>query len=419
MSNHLAIANVTAAIGQIAHGAAQGAVGGVGIRYGRPNATDTGGRVNVYLYQIVPNAALRNADLPTRSGTGGLAGRPTAALDLHYLVSFYGNAQLFEPDRMAGAVVRDLHARPVLDAATLANAVASNAASLTGSNLGQTLERVTLTPMSLTIDDMSRLWSLFTQAPHTLSVAYRAGVVLIDALESGPAPAPVLRRGDDGRGVLTSIDRTPRLTTAWVGFAASVDRQPPLPSLPVAMPGTLLRIAGTDLDGERLDLHFVHPRRADRSLTIAAADRSASEIRLAIPDDGADWAAGLYAVTAEVVRDGTLLRAPLWPLVLAPRVTGLSPNPAGPAGGSVAITVTTAPIVLATQAASLRAGPITVAAEPRGLDSDPLVFILDPAPVLAGALVRLTVDGAESLPVVIDAVSGDFAFDDGQRLTIA
>lgn len=421
MSNHLAIATVTAAIGQIADFAARGAVSGVGVRYGRPTAGNEKAGVNVYLYEVVPNAAQRNADLPTRGSDGQLSSRPTVALDLYYLLSFYGDAKTFEPERMLGAVARDLHAHPVLDATTLKNAVASNAA-LTGSNLAQALGRVTITPMPLSLDDMSRLWSAFTQAPHTLSIAYRAGVVLIEALEGGPARLPVLRRGEDGRGVLTSVDRTPRLGDAWVGFDEAIDRQPPLASLRVALLGTRVIIAGTDLDGDTLSLAFAHGRRIPRSVEIASADRSATEIRLAIPDDAAaatDWAAGLYAVTAKVVRDGVATSGPIWPLVLAPRITGLAPNPAGPVAGSVAITVTCTPNVLASQTATLRAGPVIIAAEPRTLDTDPLVFTFDPAPALTNARVWLTVDGAESLPVMLDPVSGEFIFDDSQRLTIA
>lgn len=421
MSNQLAIANVTAAIGQIAHAAAQRAVAGVGVRYGRPNATETGGRVNVYLYDVLPNAAQRNRDLPSRGSDGLLRNRPTAALDLHYLLSFYGNAQTFEPDRMAGAVARDLHARGVLDRATLQNAITSNAV-LAASDLAQSPEAVTITPMPLSVDDMSRLWSLFGQAPHTLSITYRAGVVLIDALEGGPQPLPVLRRGEDGSGVITSMNRVPRLGDAWVGFPDTELRRPPLATLRTAMLGTLVRIAGTELNGSEVALSLSHPRRAPLITPVAAADRSPTEIRLAIPDDAAAataWSAGLYAVTAKVERDGVTLQSPVWPLLLAPRVSGLGPNPAGPPGSSVAITVTCRPQVLATQTATLCVGDRVVAAEARALDTDPLVFVLDPAPALAGAIVRLTVDGAESTPVTIDPVTGDFAFDDAQRLTIA
>jgi hypothetical protein len=70
--------------------------------------------VNIFLYEIVSNAALCNADLPTRSGNGQAVQRPVAALDLHYLMSFYGNESELEPQRVLGSVVRHLHSRPLL-----------------------------------------------------------------------------------------------------------------------------------------------------------------------------------------------------------------------------------------------------------------------------------------------------------------
>ena len=43
-------------------------------------------RVRLFMYQVSPNGALRNNDLPTRAANGNLMKRPTTALDLHYLL---------------------------------------------------------------------------------------------------------------------------------------------------------------------------------------------------------------------------------------------------------------------------------------------------------------------------------------------
>src|SRR5580698_4033073 len=40
---------------------------------------------NVFLFQVTPNAAGRNSDLPTRDAQGNLISRPRVALDLHYM----------------------------------------------------------------------------------------------------------------------------------------------------------------------------------------------------------------------------------------------------------------------------------------------------------------------------------------------
>jgi hypothetical protein len=396
------------------------AVSGITVGFGRPTATATN-QVNVYLFEIVANSAQRNGDLPTRGSDGKVQQRPRAAIDLHFLLTFHGKTELLEPERMAGAVVRELHTCPVLDSKRLAAALAHNA-DLSASDLDSAIERVRLTPMPLSLDDMSRLWSVLVQTPHVLSLVYQASVVLIDALEGGPTPLPVLRRGEDGRGVDTSLDRVPRLGEARIGFAGMPERQPPLASLPAAALGTLVRIRGTDLDGDLVELTFVHTEHPPITLVIPPAQRTATELSFAIPDTvpaASAWACGLYRVTVRVEREGKEVTGPVWPLLLAPRLKALTPNPTGPVGANLAVTATVVPLVLPSQKAVMRVGRVEVAAKARVAATDPLVFALKPAPALAAAVARLIVDGVESTPAVVDSVSGEFAFDDAQRLTVA
>jgi len=91
MSNFLAIATVTATLGQVLQPAVGAGVPGATVTTLRPDGAGAGPRptgVNIYLYQVTPNAAYRNADLPTRTSEGDLMQRPQAALDLHYPVSY-------------------------------------------------------------------------------------------------------------------------------------------------------------------------------------------------------------------------------------------------------------------------------------------------------------------------------------------
>ena len=130
MSNALAIATVTRTLAQIVRTAVQSVVPGSDVLTSRPDAAATAEpRARLFLYQISPNAALRNNDLPTRAANGTLTSRPTAALDLHYLLSFYGNETELEPQRMLGAAVRDLHAQPVLLRQMIQDAIAGGAVS--------------------------------------------------------------------------------------------------------------------------------------------------------------------------------------------------------------------------------------------------------------------------------------------------
>ena len=89
MSNYLAIATVTAALQTKLIKAAE-VVDEAVVTTSRPNGNDGAvtPAINIFLYQVIPNAAYRNCDLPTRRSNGHLAQRPQAALTLHYLLSF-------------------------------------------------------------------------------------------------------------------------------------------------------------------------------------------------------------------------------------------------------------------------------------------------------------------------------------------
>ena len=93
-------------------------------RYGgrgktRRHGNDRPPGVNMFFFQVTPNAALRNDDLPLRRSDGTLSTRPRAAVDLHYLFTFYGDESTYEPERLLGCVVSALHARPALARADL------------------------------------------------------------------------------------------------------------------------------------------------------------------------------------------------------------------------------------------------------------------------------------------------------------
>lgn len=207
MSNSLAIATVTATLSSILTGPVGKAVPEAEalVTMVRPddstNGTpDTG--VNIYLYQVSPNAAWRNADLPTRRPDGRqLAQRPRVALDLHYLVSFYGNEQGLQPQILLGSVVHALHARPVLTHAMIQTVLKeiddtplSPLRPLLKSNLADAVELVKFTPLPFSLEELSKLWSGFFQVPYTLSVVYQASVVLIEAEETPQEALPVLGR---------------------------------------------------------------------------------------------------------------------------------------------------------------------------------------------------------------------------------
>jgi len=197
MSNFLGLATVTAALSQVLQAAVGPDVPGATVTILRPdgNSSLPATGVNLFLYQVMPNAAWNNADLPTRRANGDLIQRPQAALDLHYLLTFYGADSLLEPQRLLGSVVRALHARPVLTRAIIRQTIAKPAfAFLANSNLADAVELVKLTPLSLSLEDLSKLWSVYFQTQYSLSIAYQGAVVLIESEESTRAALPVRGR---------------------------------------------------------------------------------------------------------------------------------------------------------------------------------------------------------------------------------
>ncbi|GHA17061.1 DUF4255 domain-containing protein [Streptomyces purpurascens] len=147
--------------------------------------------VTVFLYQVTPNTSQRNNDLPARASDGTLVRRPAAALDLHYLISAYGEEAELVGQRLIGSVVRTLHEIPVLPRDIIE--LAGQRPHLSGSDLAEAVQRVRFTPTAMDVDETSKLWGMLHQTPYTLSVVYQAVLVLIDGRET-PVPAKPVER---------------------------------------------------------------------------------------------------------------------------------------------------------------------------------------------------------------------------------
>ncbi len=198
MSNYLAIATVTATLQRTLQAIVQSDVYGARVTTIRPDTVGSGApetAVNLYLYHVVPNLAWRNADLRTRYSEGQFAKRPQAALDLFYLISCYGNEVELEPQRLLGSVVRTLHARPILTREMIRETLSDSTFTfLNDSNLSEQVDVVKFSPLSMSIEELSNIWSVFFQTPHALSIAYQAGVVLIESDDIPQRALPVRDR---------------------------------------------------------------------------------------------------------------------------------------------------------------------------------------------------------------------------------
>ncbi len=428
MSNALAIATVTVALAQIVRDAIRLIIPGADVYTERPDTKPLpqSSGVRLFLYQVSPNAALRNNDLPTRTANSQLMKRPTVALDLSYLIAFYGDELNLEPQRMLGATVRDLHAQPVLTRQMIKDAIDSKP-FLKPSNLADAVEQVKFIPLSLSLDEQSKLWSEFFQAPYALSIVYQGSVVLIETQESPISPKPVLRRGKEDRGVQLLLGPFPIIDSIHIGATEDADKRPRASSYPSAQLGSLLTIAGHNLTGESVQVRFNHTRLPlTKTIPIPDNDRSGSELRMTILDDAppqTGWAAGLYTVTVLVQSNGVERTSNQLALSFAAKVNAISPNPAArDENGDVTLTIACRPQIHTNQRTELLIADREVIAEDYSLDPANIKFIIKDAP-LSGPelfLVRFRVDGVDSLPFTRQEppLPPFLIFDDKQKVKI-
>jgi hypothetical protein len=386
MSNQLAIATVTAALQQILTPAVGRAVGSAKVGFSRPDGgSNQNPLVNIYLYQVTPNAAYRNADLPTRRADGTFAAKPQTALDLHYLFTFHGNDDQLEPQRLLGAVATVLHAQPLLTRQSVTGALAQYG-FLAGSNLADQIEAVKFTPTSLSLEEFSKLWSVFFQIEYSLSAAYQASVVLLESDDAPQEAPPVL-----ARNLYVVPFRWPTIDGVFSQAGAG---QP-------IVTGATLSIVGRQLRGDNT---LVLLEGVERTPS-AVAD---AQILLPLPADVHAGVQGLQVIqkmpmgTPPAPHRG--FESNVAPFVLRPTITNISaaaaPNPPGGAN----VTVTVSPNIGVGQRAILvlnnlaAAPPVAFTSPPTKSTADSNQVTINIAGVPAGQyLARVQIDGAESL----------------------
>ncbi|WP_409473047.1 DUF4255 domain-containing protein [Streptomyces sp. HC307] len=196
MSNALAIAHVTQALALLIESNIGPEIDmAVKVEPRKPPADPPTDQptISVFLYQVTPNTSQRNNDLPTRAADGTLVKRPAAALDLHYLISAYGDETELVGQRLIGSVVRTLHETPILPKGVIE--LAGEKPYLAGSDLVEAAQRVRFTPTVMDVDETSKLWGMLHQTPYALSVVYQAALVFIDGRET-PVPRKPVERTD-------------------------------------------------------------------------------------------------------------------------------------------------------------------------------------------------------------------------------
>lgn len=219
--------------------------------------------IYIKLARVVPNAALRNQELPTRRQDGAAVQRPQLALTLHYLLSFVGAPASYDAERLAGLTLLDLHATPSLTPAAIQEYLAGLAEDhdLKNADLARQLERVRFTLLPLDDEQLSKAWGLYNQSFYGLTVAYEAGPLLLEAPVATRTALPVASTGLFV--VPTGIPRITKVRTA------ALDQ-------PVVTLGEDLQVEGTNLRGPTTWLRI-------GTLILPVADNQIGAARILFP----------------------------------------------------------------------------------------------------------------------------------------
>jgi hypothetical protein len=378
MSNTLAIAAVTATLARVLRDELTrpgiNAISGVQTKLVRPTTREQIGfekGVSIYLYQVMPNAAGRNLDLPTRDSDRKIVKRPTTALDLMYLLSFYGDEATAEPQRILGRVAAYLHANPVLSPKEI-EATRNEFEFVKDSDLDKQVELVRFTPISFNLEELSKIWSVFFQTPHVLAVGYQASVVFVETEDVPSVAAPV-----QDRGFFTDTGKPPRLSGVRPQILTRAEK---------------LTLFGKGLAGDDTSVRF-------GALAPVAPDTVASDrIEVSIPaglKPGVNTVAVLHRKTVESTTGETLtvpFESNIAAFILAPLITDVASEVAR---GSP-LTITVDPEVGPARRVALIFGGLVLEGPVLDAATSTLVFDIPSDAPLGDTPIRLDVDGAVS-----------------------
>jgi len=273
VSNFLAIGTVSAALQRLLTPVVSGAVPGAEVWVDRSDVKRQKSGVNIYMYRSSLDPIWRNEELPARRDDGTLRVRPKVAASLHYILTFHGKDDELVPQRLMGAALATLHTRPIITRALL-DQVTDEATHPQGmhkylafNDLADADELVRVSPDPMSLDELSKLWSVFFQTPYQLSATYLASAVLLEEQLETPVPAPpVLKPQLSVRALLK-----PTIISA---------RNSANPREPV-FSDSVLQIEGSGLRGDQTLV-----RIGPTEVTPAAADTTATSVRVGLAAAG-------------------------------------------------------------------------------------------------------------------------------------
>lgn len=371
MSSPLAIAAVTAVLkdllndGLIDNDLAR--VGSFSVTAAPPDRVTTGeteqNRLNLFLYHVTPNQGWRNAALPSRGGNGERLSNPPLALDLHYMLTAYGQAD-FNAEILLGYAMEIMHNNGIIGRESIRRSLSptnpitvalipDDGQGRRAIDLADQFETIKITPHYLSADELSRMWTAM-QARYRPTVAYQVSTVLIQSTRSVVTALPVLQRGKGDRGITSQPDllATPPTVPTLEGIELmSADGG----KRAAAELGDRLILTGVQLSGDAVMAMFSHPRLS-KAIELPV-DASSTDTRVVVqlpavdvnaaPNTWPEWPAGHYAVSLKILKAGKAVTTNERGVDIAPRLF-VPPTLSG-AGTTLALSVRCFPSVLPQQ----------------------------------------------------------------------
>ncbi|MEW9920201.1 Pvc16 family protein [Marimonas sp. MJW-29] len=359
---------------------------------------DDGSLLNVFLYNVDNQGNWANQILPTRTPQGFRDRNTPLTLDLYYLVSAITSEDLHH-DILLGYAMQILHEHPGFDRAEIqaglnpspavAGSLPPALQALAQTGLADQIEQLVISPVYLSPEEMSKLWTSF-QATYRSSMAYRVSSVIIERDVPARSALPVLTIGSDNRGAQV----TPGLDIAMprIVSLSLPDGQPS------ARPGDVIVLRGQRLSGTDVSVQFDNPALATPISLPPDPGGTSTAQTVTLPDVPASWAPGLYQVSlsARSAPGEPLYRSNAAAFQLAP-IASLPPTSVARVvpDDLVEVALDFRPHVWPGQRVELILGGHLATAEPRTAATGSATFTFPDIPA-GGYPLRLRVDGVES-----------------------
>ena len=446
MSNSLAIAAVTATLSNLlTNGLAADPEIADALVTTRPpdkarNGDHSGNQLNLFLYHMEQDAAWHDAPMPNQ----GRDAKPPLALNLYYLLTAYGRGdEDVQGHQLLGRAIRTLLDTPILRRDDIRNSLADN-------DLHQQIERVRITRQPLTLDEMSKLWSTL-QTQYRISVAYQVSVVLIESTLSTRSAQPILRRGSEDRGVATQAETIPPFPTI-----EDPENNEPVVILPKnqidkrlkpdrALLGDKIQFKGHHLAGDTVVVRLSNPRLRvvsnppsptdhpdeTEDMPVLANESTDTLVVAQLPGDPDKYPAGVYTVAVVITNTRTIDGQQYTDehtsnekaLAVAPEIEPgtlkitkdiVKPNKRH----DIELTLKCKPTIRPEQRVAVVLGDHEVGLPPAdhpAATNQVTVAVLDVIPGIY--LVRLRVDGVDSIPITVNK-DKQLVFDDNQKVEV-